>query len=109
NDNRLPDVARAVTPIFAVVFLGLDQRRRAGGVHQRRSGAPFRDPEIQNPLLWRGLERRGAARRHRVDAVSVRWRAAMVYVSRSVKRRVLRSTGRQALRCWSLVRVPPLL
>ena len=32
-----------LSPIAAVVFLGLDQRRRAGGVHQRRNPTSLRD------------------------------------------------------------------
>ena len=37
--------------------LGLDQRRRAGGVHQRRNPTSLRAAEIPKPLVWRGLER----------------------------------------------------
>ena len=82
---------RRLSPIAAVVFVGLDQGRRAGGLHQRRNPTPFRDAEIPKPLIWRGLERCRAAGRHRMDAVPVRWRAALVCVFGCFKRSVLRS------------------
>src|SRR5262249_9694240 len=93
----------------AVVLVGLDQGRRAGGVHQRRNSTPFRDAEIPKPLIWRGLERRRAACRHRLDAVPVGWGTALVCVFGCFKRSVLRSPRHQAVRCRTPVRVPPLL
>ena len=98
-----------LSPIAAVVFVGLDQRRPAGGVDQRRSPAPFRDAEIPKPLIWRGLERCRAARRHRVDAVSFRWRAALVCLFCAVQWRVLRAPGHQAVRRRTAVCLPSLL
>ena len=98
-----------LSPIAAVVFVGLDQGRRAGGVHQRRNPTPFRDAEIPKPLVWRGLERCRAAGRHRLDAVPFRWRTALVCVFGCCKRSVLRSSGHQALRCRTTIRLPPLL
>src|SRR6185369_14271789 len=89
-----------LSPVAAMVFVGLEQGQRAGGVHQRRNPTPFRDAEIPKPLLWRGLERCRAAGRHRLDAVPFRWRTALVYVFGCLKWRVRR---------WPPVRVPPLL
>ena len=92
---RFIDVLRMasawLSPVAAMVFVGLEQGRRAGGVHQRRNPTPFRDAEIPKPLLWRGLERCRAAGRHRLDAVPFRWRTALVYVLGCLKWRVLRS------------------
>ena len=89
--------------------LGLDQRRRAGGVHQRRNPTSLRAAEIPKPLVWRGLERCRATGLHRLDAVPVRWRTALVCVFGCCKRSVLRSSGHQALRCRTTVRAPSLL
>jgi UDP-glucose 4-epimerase len=56
--HRCAGMASArLSPICTSVFVGLDQGWRAGGVHQRRKPAPFRDAEIRKPLIWRGLER----------------------------------------------------
>ena len=92
--NRCAGMASAwLSPIAAVVLVGLDQGWRAGGVHQRRNPTPCRDAEIPKPFVWRGLERRRAAGRHRMDVVPVRWRAALVCVFGRCKRGVLRSPG----------------
>ena len=92
--NRRAGMASAwLSPITAVVLVGLDQGWRAGGVHERRNPTPCRDAEIPKPLVWRGLERRRAAGRHRMDVVPVRWRAALVCVFGRCKRGVLRSPG----------------
>ena len=96
-----------LSPIAALVLVGLDQGWRAGGVHQRRN--PCRDAEIPKPLAWRGLERRRAAGRHRMDGVPARWRVALVCVFGRCKRGVLRSPGQQAVRCRAAVRLPSLL
>jgi hypothetical protein len=95
--------------ITAVVLLGMDPRRRTGGVDQYRDRAPIRDLEIPEPLLWRGLERCVAAHRPRVDALPLWWRAALVYVFGRLERGVLWPPGHQAVRRRTAVRLPPLL
>jgi hypothetical protein len=90
--------------------LGHGPETANGYVDQRRDPAPFCNLEIPKSLLWRGLERCGAARRHRVDAVSFRWRAALVCVFGRLERGgVLRPPGHQAVRRRTAVRLPPLL
>ena len=71
--------------------------------------APFPDAEIRKPLVWRGLERCRAACGHCLDAMPVRWRAALVRLYGRCKRSVLRSPGHQAVRRRTAVRLPPLL
>ena len=95
--------------IIAAVLVGLDQGWRASGVHQRRNPTPCRDAEISKPVVWQGLERRRAAGRDPMDAVPVRWRAALVCLFGHCKRGVLRSPGHQAVRRWTPVRLPSLL
>ena len=97
-----------VSPVATLVFVGLEQGRRAGRVHQSRNPTPFPDAEIPKPLMGRGLEQ-CAANSRRMDAVPVRWRAALVCVFGRCKRSVLRSPGHQAVRSRTPVRLPPLL
>src|SRR6478735_9302175 len=86
-----------LSAIVRLVFMRLDQGRRAAGVDQCPSPARCSDAEISKPLIWRGLERCRAACRHRLDAVPVRWRTALVCVFGCCKRSVLPSQRHQAL------------
>ena len=98
-----------LSPIAAAVFMGLDQGRRAGRFHQCPNPAPFRDLEIPKPLICRGLDRCRAMDRHRMDAVSFRWRATMVCMFGCCKRSLLWPRGHQAVRRRATVRLPSLL
>src|SRR6476469_3482429 len=98
-----------LSAIVRLVFMRLDQGRRAAGVDQCPSPARCSDAEISKPLIWRGLERCRAACRHRLDAVPVRWRTALVCVFGCCKRSVLRSPRHQAVQGRAPVRLLPLL
>jgi hypothetical protein len=65
--------------------------------------------KYRSRFLWRRLERCRTAGHHRLEAVSFRWRAAMVCVFGCFKRSVLRPPGHQAVRCRATVRLPSLL
>src|SRR5215469_2701815 len=105
--HRCAGLAQArLSSIAAAVLMGLEAGWRAGGIDQCQDGTASRNPEIpKSPVRW-GLGQCEAAVPCRMDAMSLWWREAMVYLFGICERHLLRPPSHQAVPSRPLVCLP---